>query len=54
MQEQTGALGAGGAVDMEENHAQEQQCVGAGRVQGIAQVVSKAGAPAQTTLGLAR
>jgi hypothetical protein len=42
MQEQTGAPGAGDAVDMEEEHAHQQPCAGAGRVQGSVQEVSKA------------
>jgi hypothetical protein len=37
MQEQTGRAGAGGAVDMEEGHAHQQQCAGAGRLKGSVQ-----------------
>lgn len=52
MQEQSGANGAGAAVDMEEPRAQ-RPCAGAGRVEGGVQEVSKAGELAQTALGLA-
>ena len=54
MQESTGTPGAGDAVDMEEEHAHQQPCAGAGRVEGSVQEVSKAGKWPQTALGLAR
>ena len=54
MQEQTGAPGAGDAVDMEEEHAHQQPCAGVGRIQGSVQEVSKAGGWPQTALGFAR
>jgi len=54
MQKQTGAPGGGDAVDMEEEHAHQQPCAGAGRVQGGVQEVSKAGGWPQTALGFAR
>jgi hypothetical protein len=54
MQKQTGASGGGDAVDMEEEHAHQQPCAGAGRVQGSVQEVSEAGKWPQTALGLAR
>jgi hypothetical protein len=50
MQEQTGRAGAGGAVDMEEGHAHQQQCAGAGRFEGSVQEVSAAGSRVQTAL----
>jgi hypothetical protein len=53
MQEQTDAPWAGGAVDMEEGHAHQQPCAGAGRVDGSVQEVSKAGARPQTALRFA-
>jgi hypothetical protein len=54
VQKQTGAPGGGDAVDMEEEHAHQQPCAGAGRVQGSVQEVSEAGKWPQTALGLAR